>query len=232
MKNKVIYISIFVLTLISFMIGFSYAYFTTKVIGNDLASSKTTTLGKLELNYIGTDYLSLINGKPGDTDSMTFSVTNSGTMAVPSYNIYFSKLTNTIINNEVVYTITCESSDANPCSDKTQTPVPTSEGLALLGSSIAPGTTHTYVFNLIFIDTGSPQNYNQMKEVKFKLTINEIQLGSTTMMAVSSSATNAFWGIRSSITKVTFNNSINIPVNAIQTWDISLLQDNSLKVFS
>lgn len=172
MKNKIkLLMIILLLTIISFVIGFSYAYFDTIVIGNDIASSKSTTLGTLQLNYSGLDYVSFSNAKPGDTESFVFSVSNTGTLPVNSYEINFSRLTNTFINNELVYEMTCLSSDAIPCSNKAQTPVPTSAGLALVGSSIAPGTTHTYDFDLTFLEAGVSQNYNQEK-FKF-LTFNE-----------------------------------------------------------
>ena len=65
MKNKKILMIISIITLISFIIGFSYAYFTTNVIGNDTASSNITTSGSLRLTYNGTDYILLENSQAG-----------------------------------------------------------------------------------------------------------------------------------------------------------------------
>ena len=58
------------------------------------------------------------NTQPPDTKSMTFSVTNSGTLPVNNYQVYFSKVLNEILNDEVVYTLTCTSSDTNTCQGK------------------------------------------------------------------------------------------------------------------
>lgn len=74
MKNKKILMIISIITLISFIIGFSYAYFTTIVIGNDTASSNVVNSGTLRLTYNGTDYINMDNKEPGDYDTMTFTV--------------------------------------------------------------------------------------------------------------------------------------------------------------
>ena len=128
MKDNKLFISIVsIFTIISFIIGISYAYFVPIIIGNDTASNHNTKAGTLKLTYNGTNVLNLNNASPGDSSSTTFTVTNSGTLKVDNYEIYFSKLINTFINNEVVYTLTCLSSDTNPCLNKEQSPVPTTE---------------------------------------------------------------------------------------------------------
>ena len=163
MKNKKVLMILSIITLISFIIGFSYAYFTTIVVGNDIASSNVTISGSLKLKYNGTNYISLKNANTGDSATMTFTVTNSGTLPVSNYEIYFSELANGFINDEIIYELSCVSSDTNSCTGKTTTPVPRQEQLILTAPSIAPGTTHTYTLNITFIDTGLPQDYNQEK---------------------------------------------------------------------
>ncbi|NLA33173.1 MAG: hypothetical protein GX864_04470, partial [Mollicutes bacterium] len=96
MKDKKLFITIIsIFTIISFIIGVSYAYFVPIIIGNDTASSHHTKAGTLRLTYNGTNVLSLPNASTGDSASTTFTVTNSGTLPVNSYEIYFSKLVNT-----------------------------------------------------------------------------------------------------------------------------------------
>ncbi|NLA32531.1 MAG: hypothetical protein GX864_01090 [Mollicutes bacterium] len=73
MKDKKLFISIIsIFTIISFIIGVSYAYFTPIIIGNDTASSHHTKAGTLRLNYNGTNVLTLPNASPGDSASTTF----------------------------------------------------------------------------------------------------------------------------------------------------------------
>ena len=176
MKDQKLFISIVsIFTIISFIIGVSYAYFTTQVVGNDTASTQNIKTGTLRINYTGTDTLDMNNTEPPDTKSMTFTVTNSGTLPVNNYQVYFSKVLNEILNDEMVYTLTCQSSDTNTCLGKEETPLPKVVGSALTQPSIAPGTTHTYTLSVTFKDTGSEQDYNQNKRVSFKITINEQQ---------------------------------------------------------
>ena len=141
MKNKKTAVIIAVITLLSFVIGISYAYFTTIVIGNDTASSNITTSGSLKLTYNGTDYISLENSQPGDTDSMTFTVTNTGSLPVTAYTVNFSNVINTFtVKSELVYEIDCTSSDAVTCDGKVETEVPSVSGIVLSQTDIAPGT--------------------------------------------------------------------------------------------
>ncbi|NLA32868.1 MAG: BspA family leucine-rich repeat surface protein, partial [Mollicutes bacterium] len=240
MKNKKILMIISIITLISFIIGFSYAYFTTIVIGNDTASSNITTSGSLRLTYNGTDYISLENSQPGSSDSMTFTVTNTGSLPLSNYEIYLSNLINTFTNDEVIYEIDCVSSDVVSCLGKTQTPLPIVETLSITQGSIAPGTTHTYTLTVSFIDTGSLQDYNQDKELYFTITINE-QFTMSTIMATSYVYLGApkyrydtvgyFWDYKNSITSITFEDEIDIPVGAFASWDVSEDQDGSVMAY-
>ena len=233
MKDKKLFISIVsIFTIISFIIGVSYAYFVPIIIGNDTASSHHTKAGTLRLTYNGTNVLSLPNASPGDTTSTTFTVTNSGTLPVSSYEIYFSKLTNQFINDEVVYTLTCSSSDSNPCQGKTQSPVPSSEELALTQNGIAPNTTHTYTLTVTFISKDEPQDYNQGKELKFTMTINEMEQEPTVLIArLSYNSKELFWEYTGDITEITFESQIDVPANAFKSWDVSESQDGKIMAY-
>jgi len=235
MKNKKIFIMIIsIITVISFVIGFSYAYFTTIVIGNDTASSNTVTVGTIQITYNGTDFISLENAEPGATDNMTFTVTNTGLLSVSSYDIYLSKLLNSFINDEVVYDIECVSSDAVPCSGTIETPIPTTEALSLTQGSIAPGTTHTYTLTVEFIDTGLPQNYNQEKELSFTVSINDTLylpaslVNATYVYDPINSTVGYFWDYKEDITSVTFEDEVNIPIGAIESWDVTEEQNGKI----
>ena len=236
MKDKKLFITIIsIFTIISFIIGVSYAYFVPIIIGNDTASSHHTKAGTLRLTYNGTNVLSLPNASPGDTTSTTFTVTNNGTLPVNSYEIYFSKLTNQFINDEVVYTLTCSSSDTNNCQGKTQSPVPRIEGLVLTQNGIAPNTTHTYTLTVTFISKDEPQDYNQGKELKFTMTINEMEQAPATLIARYDAEwneiPNQIWEYAGDITEVTFENQIDIPSNAFKSWDVSENQDGKIMAY-
>ena len=178
MLNKKNLIWAFLFTIISLLVGVSYAYFTPIIIGNDTASSNTAYFGSLRLNYDGSDAITLENAVPGASQTKPFTVTNSGTLPIASYDIYFSELENTILYDEAVYEISCLSSDANPCSGKIETPLPNVSSFVMTSSTIAPGTTHTYSLKVTFKEMGYDQNYNQDANFSFKITINKLFLGS------------------------------------------------------
>ena len=232
-KNNLIILSI--ITIISFIIGLSYAYFVPIIIGNDTASTHNTKAGTLKLTYNGTNVLSLNNAAPGDTSSTTFTVTNSGTLPINSYRVYFSKLVNEFINNEVVYTLTCISSDANPCLGKEESPVPTKEELSLTQDSIASGTTHTYTLSVTFIEKSINQNYNQDKKLNFTITIDEMKREPAVLIARYyeewNETPNQFWVYERTITEITLESTVNIPENAIETWDVSENQDEGIMAY-
>ncbi len=76
MRNKKYLTIISILTTLSFVIGFSYAYFTAIVIGNDTSSTHVVKTGKMELTYNGTNTIDMQNAVSPTTKSVTFTVTN------------------------------------------------------------------------------------------------------------------------------------------------------------
>jgi len=234
MKNKkMLIIVLSLVTLLSFVIGFSYAYFTTEVIGNDTSSSNLTTTGTLKLNFSGLDYINLENSLPGESNYISFTVTNSGTLPVSGYQIYFSNVINTFeVKSEMVYELDCTSSDAVTCLDKVETEIPGVSGVELTQTAIAPGTTHTYTLTVSFLEMGYLQDYNQDKMLTFKITINE-EYGLSTLIARQAwNSTELFWGIAGSVTKIVFDDNISIPVGAVASWDVSSTQDESIMAYS
>lgn len=193
---------------ISFAVGFSYAYFTPVIIGNDTANEHYVTLGNLRLTYNTTDYLDFDGALPGDINTGSFTVKNTGTASISGYDIYLSQLINTFENDELVISLSCTSSDANPCSGIIDEPVPYYEEensiKIITASSINSNVTHTYTLSLKFIDTGLEQNYNLDAFVEFKVTINEILYGGRGVMRASSGIndTYAFWGMRDQIKEI------------------------------
>ena len=234
MKNKKMILMLVILTLISFIIGISYAYFNVIVVGNEEASTDTITAGELILEYDGEESFSLNNVDTGDYASITFSVENTGTLTINNYDIYFSNLVNTFINDEVVYELECQSSDAVICSGKSESVLPIEEELLLTQGPIAPGTTHTYTLTVTFIDTGLNQNYNQNKKVMFKVTVESLELMPDALVATNIQWGNSlgyFWDYKDDITSITFEDEINIPAGAYESWDVSVKQNSNYMAY-
>lgn len=235
MKNKRFIYIVLSLIILAFFVGFSYAWYTPLALSSNSALSNQVSSGTLVLTYNGSDYFLQKVGEPGDTESMTFTVTNYGTLPVNSYLIYFSELINTFTNNEMVYEISCSSSDAITCSEKGETVVPTENSIALVGSSIAPGTTHTYVMDVTFNNKISGQDYNQGQKLSFKININSHSEYSdnrvpTYIMTTYGSNTSHFWAYKASITSVTFEDKIDVPSGAT-SWNVEASGYSPIKAY-
>ncbi len=233
-KSKILFISI--ITFISFIVGVSYAYFTTIVIGNDTASSNKAASGSLKLDYYGNDYLDISNMQPGDSSSFNFSVTNTGSLPITSYQVNFSNVINTFaVRSELVYEIECVSSDAVNCLGKSETEIPSTEGLALTQTEIASGTSHDYTLTVSFLEMGYLQDYNQEKNLFFKITIELLEVMPDTLVAVERTRYGYpfgyFWDYIPNITSITFDDVINIPALAFESWDVSTKKNGNIMAY-
>ena len=157
------------------ILGISYAYFGTNIIGNETAKKQTVMTGNLELTFTDTTEMSLDNAFPGDSFTKTISVKNTGTLDA-SYNLVWTKLTNEIINDELVIEATCKrlnssNTEEGTCESISQTPI--KSDTIKKNISIEPSITHEYTVKVTFIDTGSLQDYNKNKTFEGKLGITE-----------------------------------------------------------
>ncbi len=152
-RNQRIVVSIVGIIIVTLaLIGITYAYFMTKIIGNSSETSISGTLADLELTYydgngiVEPDDLMM----PGDTLEKTFSVQNTGTARVDNYAVIFENLTNTLTRKEdLVYTLTCESDDDNPCVGVEDVQFPDANG-PIIFNSINKGTTHSYTLTVTY----------------------------------------------------------------------------------
>ena len=157
------------------ILGISYAYFGTNIIGNETAKKQTVMTGDLELTFTDTTEMSLDNAFPGDSFTKTISVKNTGTLDA-SYSLVWTKLTNEIINDELVIEATCKrlnssNTEEGTCESISQTPI--KSNTIKKNISIEPSVTHEYTIKVTFIDTGSLQDYNKNKTFEGKLGITE-----------------------------------------------------------
>ena len=119
--------------------------------------------------------MSLDNAFPGDSFTKTISVKNTGTLDA-SYSLVWTKLTNEIINDELVIEATCKrlnssNTEEGTCESISQTPI--KSDTIKKNISIEPSITHEYTIKVTFIDTGSLQDYNKNKTFEGKLGITE-----------------------------------------------------------
>ncbi len=148
------------------LLSVSYAYFVSKVEGNEDAKATTITAGKMELEYDGTSIVGMENALPGDKKVITFTVRNIGTVTT-QYNVDLINVTNGFIKDELVYSIKRNEEEATE-----ETPLPGSDTTLLEGVSIEKDHTDTYELTIEFKETYSEQNYNQGKEFNGLIQIN------------------------------------------------------------
>ena len=156
MKDKVITIGgiIFVVLTLAVSAGLTYSFFTASVGGNEQARETVVDLAELRLKFTDTQNIQMLDALPGQAVTKTFSVENKGDVEI-EYTIDIENLTNTFVNNELVYSLTSTNGGATA----NRKALPTTKG-TLETATIAPGVTQTYTMTVLFKETGSNQNSN------------------------------------------------------------------------
>ena len=188
MKDNKILIGTALVLLLLLTIGLSYAYFSTAVKGNDNAKDMVVEAGTLKLTYTDGPAINAQYIKPGWTTTKEVSVKNNGTLDA-YYNVIWQSLTNTITNNELVLSATCQRLNASgtvegTCESISQAPI--SDMTTAKKISIESSITHKYTFTILFKETNSDQNYNQGKEFNGVLGIEESKTASPVAFSTDS----------------------------------------------
>ena len=175
MKDKKILFGTFIALLLLLTTGLSYAYFSASISGNENAKDVVVNAGTLKLTYTDGPAINAQYIKPGWSTTKEVSVKNNGTLDA-YYNIIWQSLTNTITNNELVLSATCQRLNASgtvegTCESISQASI--SDVTIAKKISIESGITHKYTFTILFKETNADQNYNQGKEFNGVLGIEE-----------------------------------------------------------
>ena len=175
MKDNKILFGTFIALLLLLTTGLSYAYFSASISGNENAKNVVVEAGTLKLTYTDGPAINAQYIKPGWSTTKEVSVKNNGTLNT-NYNVIWQSLTNTITNNELVLSATCQRLNASgtvegTCESISQAPI--SDMTIAKKISIESGITHKYTFTILFKETNSDQNYNQGKEFNGVLGIEE-----------------------------------------------------------
>ena len=175
MKDKKILFGTFIALLLLLTTGLSYAYFSASISGNENAKNVVVEAGTLKLTYTDGPAINAQYIKPGWSTTKEVSVKNNGTLDT-NYNVIWQSLTNTITNNELVLSATCQRLNASgtvegTCESIPQAPI--SDMTIAKKISIESGITHKYTFTILFKETNTNQNYNQGKKFSGVLGIEE-----------------------------------------------------------
>ena len=175
MKDKKILFGTFIALLLLLTTGLSYAYFSASISGNENAKNVVVEAGTLKLTYTDGPAINAQYIKPGWSTTKEVSVKNNGTLGA-YYNVIWQSLTNTITNNELVLSATCQRLNASgtvegTCESISQAAI--SDMTIAKKINIESGFTHKYTFTILFKETNADQNYNQGKEFNGVLGIEE-----------------------------------------------------------
>ena len=175
MKDNKILFGTFIALLLLLITGLSYAWFSASISGNENAKNVVVEAGTLKLTYTDGPAINAQYIKPGWSTTKEVSVKNNGTLDT-NYNVIWQSLTNTITNNELVLSATCQRLNASgtvevSCEYIPQAPI--SDMTIAKKISIESGITHKYTFTILFKETNADQNYNQGKEFNGVLGIEE-----------------------------------------------------------
>jgi len=175
MKDKKILFGTFIALLLLLTTGLSYAYFSASISGNENAKNVVVEAGTLKLTYTDGPAINAQYIKPGWSTTKEVSVKNNGTLNT-NYNVIWQSLTNTITNNELVLSATCQRLNASgtvegTCESISQASI--SDMTIAKKINIESGFTHKYTFTILFKETNADQNYNQGKEFNGVLGIEE-----------------------------------------------------------
>ena len=178
---------IFIVLLI--LVGLTYAYFLTKIKGNDNEKSISVTTADLKLEYsdINDILVSEENVEPGNSWTKTFAVTNNGNKTVTNYGVALENIENGLERKEdLVYTLTCTqytkatykvenkvasgttSGTCNGVSSETTYP---SVGTILVENSIDTDKVQAYTLTVTYKETNTDQSIDMNKRFSGKVNI-------------------------------------------------------------
>ncbi len=163
------------------LVGLTYAYFLTKIKGNENNKSIEVTTANLILEYSeDTNVIKGIeNAEPGYSVEKTFSATNKGNKKV-DYSAVLQNVVNELSRkDDLVYTLTCkqyktgETTETGTCNGvSTETTFPSTSDVSLLiSNSIDINMTQTYSLTVTYKNLDVDQSEDMGKTFSAKVNI-------------------------------------------------------------
>ena len=169
-EKKIILVMSTVVIATIMLIGFSYAYYKTKISGNTKEKSISVTSKKLEVSYADGNGVIEPTEKiePGYTATKTFTVENTGENPI-SYSIKLDNITNTFTRTED-WTYVLKKGETEVSSGK----IPTNETYIVNAVSIDSKTTDSYSITVTYANlTDVDQSVDMGKSLSLRVNIDE-----------------------------------------------------------
>ena len=168
------------------LVGLTYAYFLTRIQGNEETKSISVTTANLLLEYgDGNNIITMSNILPGEPiDPKTFTVINKGNETVQGYKVYLENVQNMLeLKDDLTYTLTCKSykttdttvdfstlTEDGTCTGASSTTFPSVMSV-IATNDIAVGYTHHYTLQLSYPNQVYDQSIDMDKLVQAKVNI-------------------------------------------------------------
>ena len=172
-KEKIIVSTAGIFLVLLILVGLTYAYFLTRIKGNEHDKSISVSTANLILEYADIDDIVVggENVEPGTTWTKKFSATNKGSKKV-EYSVALENVLNTLERTkDLVYTLNCTSSlgtDCNKVETETEFPV---IGTILITNNIEPEEVQSYELIVTYKEQNEDQSVDMNKKIYAKANI-------------------------------------------------------------
>ena len=173
-KKRIIISMCSLVLLILTLVGITYAYFASRIQGNNNDKSVNISAGNLALEYSdGNGEIVLNKIKPGTTlKSKTFSVENTGTQDLNSYEVYLENVVNELmLYKDLTYELVCESSLKIECNGSNGV-FPRNDKV-IVRNSIKKNEIQYYTLTIKYNETNKDQSIDMNKEVRALVNIKD-----------------------------------------------------------
>ena len=206
-------------TIFTLGIGVTYSFYLPKIVNVGENNSVIISNNGININYMNNSKV-LINSSISQI-TKTIIVENSLNFT-QDYKLSFDNVINTLPDISMLkYSYTC-TSNYTSCESRSDRSSPTLDYDLTTAQNLSAYEKHTY--SITFTLTGS------LTTELFSSTIKAKEVNYLTNR-LHSSDTRYFWGYRTSISNITFENVIDVPVNAFQSWDVSHRQNGSIMAY-
>lgn len=172
-KRKKLVIIILLILIITLLSMASFGWFSIIVTGNDESTKDVeTTTASLSLSYVNGNEIKIEKALPGDIQTKTFSVTNTGT-GVGHYNLVWKDLENNFERqNDFTYTIT--STNGGGVLAEKSIPISGGHRGIITYITIPANTTQTYTIIVKYKNVNENQVVDEGNTLKGKIEVEDI----------------------------------------------------------